>query len=134
MQRIQITLWTLFICAGAMAQHIDTKRIYPDSTNYSNLYVKKIADDSLQSTYIIWIKDSVKPHYHAYHTELVKILSGKGRMTLDGKTIIVHRNDVILIPKGSVHGVTNLKRRPLKVMSVQSPKFNGERIWIEPSQ
>jgi mannose-6-phosphate isomerase-like protein (cupin superfamily) len=134
MQRIQITLWTLLICTGAMAQHIGTKHIYPDSTNYSNVYVKKIAEDSLQSTYVIWIKNTVRPHYHAYHTELVKILSGKGRMVLDGETFSVQRNDIILIPKGSVHAVTNLRRRPLKVLSVQSPKFNGERVWVEPSQ
>jgi hypothetical protein len=71
MQRIHIILWTLLISAGAMAQRIDTHHINPDSTNYPNVYVKKIAEDSLQSTYIIWIKNTVKSHYHAHHTELV---------------------------------------------------------------
>jgi mannose-6-phosphate isomerase-like protein (cupin superfamily) len=132
MQRLQLFLCTLIISLGAMAQRIDTHHINPDSTNYPNVYVKSIAEDSLQSTYIIWIKTTVKPHYHQHHTELVEILSGRGRMTLNGETFPVRKHDIIIIPKGSIHSVTNLTHRPLKVLSVQAPKFDGERVWIEP--
>lgn len=89
MQRIFFILLTAFLSLPIFAQKIDTHHINPDSTTYLNVYVKTIAQDSLQSTFIIWIKNTVKPHYHASHTEVVEILSGKGRMTLNGKTFIV---------------------------------------------
>ena len=132
MQRILFILLTALATLTVCAQKIDTHHIQPDSTDYPNVYVKKVADDSLQSTFIIWVKHSVKPHYHANHTEIVEILSGKGKMTLNGETFIVHKHDIIMIPKGSVHSVRNLHHRPLKVLSIQAPTFDGDRIWINP--
>lgn len=130
MQRIFLILLTAFFGLTVLAQKIDTHHINPDSTDYPNVYVKKVAEDSLQSTFIIWIKGTVLPHYHAHHTELVEILSGKGRMTLNGETFVVHKHDIIRIPKGSVHSVTNLHHRPLKVLSIQAPQFDGDRVYI----
>ena len=134
MQRILFILLMAFLVIPVKAQKIDTHHIHPDSADYPNVYVKKVADDSLQSTFIIWVKHSVKPHYHANHTEVVEILSGKGKMTLDGKTFIVHKHDIIVIPKGSVHSVRNLHHRPLKVLSIQAPHFDGDRIFIGPKK
>jgi mannose-6-phosphate isomerase-like protein (cupin superfamily) len=131
MQRIFFISLTAFLSLSIYAQRIDTHHINPDSTSYPNVYVKTIAQDTLQSTFIIWIKNTVQPHYHASHTEVVEILSGKGRMTLNGKTFIVHKNDIIIIPKGSVHSVTNLHHRPLKVLSIQAPRFDGDRVYTK---
>ncbi|PCJ65017.1 MAG: hypothetical protein COA58_12160 [Bacteroidetes bacterium] len=130
MQRLLFILLTAFLSFSVYAQKIDTHHINPDSTDYPNVYVKKVAEDSMQSSFIIWIKRSVQPHYHAHHTEIVEILSGKGRMTLNGETFIVHKHDIIFIPKGSVHSVKNLHHRPLKVLSIQAPKFDGDRIFV----
>ena len=126
-----IFMWMLF-SVFAFGQKIDTHHLHPDSTDYPNIYVKKIAEDSLQSAFVIWVKHSVKAHYHAEHTEIVEILSGKGQMTLNGETFIVHKHDIIVIPKGSVHSVVNLHNRPIKVLSIQSPKFDGDRVWVVP--
>lgn len=134
MQRFALVLCTVFFTCATYAQKIDTHHLNPDSTDYPNTYVKKVAEDSLQSIFIIWIKHSVKPHYHATHTEYVEILSGKGRMTLNGETFIVHKHDKIVIPKGSVHSVVNLHHHPLKVLSIQCPLYDGDRIAIEPKK
>ncbi len=132
MQRIHIILWMLLICTAALSQRIDTHHINPDSTSYPNVNVKKVAEDSLQSIFMIGIKNRVQPHYHTSHTEYVEILSGKGRMTLNGKTFIVHRHDKIIIPRGSIHSVINLNYRPLKVLSIQCPKYDGDRVILQP--
>lgn len=132
MQRFILILGLALFGNCTWAQKIDTHHLNPDSTNYPNVYVKKVAEDSLQSTFAIWIKGTVQPHFHAQHTEFVEVLSGKARMTLNGKTFIIHKHDKILIPRGSVHSVTNLHHRPLKVLSIQAPKFDGDRVWIKP--
>lgn len=113
------------------AQTIRPVDVQPDSTNYANVYVKKMAEDSLQSTFIIWVKKEVKPHFHAHHTELIAVLDGSGTMTLDGQSFTIQKGDFFMIPMGSVHSVITTSTEPLKVMSIQSPRFDGDRIWVD---
>ena len=131
MQRILIILYTVTITFLANAQQIKSSDLQPDSTTYQNIHVKKIAEDSLQSTFVIWIKKEVKPHYHAHHTEYVQVLSGKGIMKLNDITFKIKKGDAMVIPRGSVHSVITTSRKPLKVVSVQAPKYDGDRIWID---
>lgn len=70
-------------------------------------------------------------HKHIKHTEYVKILEGRGEMTLGDKTIKIKKGDWITIPKGTPHGVKVTSRKPMKVLSIQSPKFDGkDRIFM----
>lgn len=132
MQRYLLLLCTALFSYATMAQKLDTHHINPDSSNYNNLFVKLLHDDTTQSTYMIWVKNSVLPHYHAHHTEYIHVLSGKARMTLDSTTMTIRKGDAIIIPKGSIHSVKTLSRQPLKVISVQAPHFDGDRIWVDP--
>lgn len=132
MQRLLFILCTLSFVLSSLGQKIDTHHINPDSTNYPNVYVKTISNDSVQSTFIIWVKQSVQPHYHAHHTEYVQVLSGKGRMTLDSTSFSIRKGDVILIPMGTVHSVKTTSRHALKVISVQAPHFDGDRVLVYP--
>jgi mannose-6-phosphate isomerase-like protein (cupin superfamily) len=111
---------------------IDTLRPPAD---YENVYSQKMASDSLQSTFIIWIKKDVKGHFHQLHTENIIVLEGKAEMLFNGKSIIVKKGDYLNIPFGTTHSVTRvLSRKPLKVISIQSPNFDGtDRVFIEQS-
>ena len=98
---------------------------------YENVSVNKIYSDSLSSTFVIHIKKEVPLHKHLHHTEQVYILSGTGLMRLDDLMLEIKAGDFIVIPKGSVHGVTVTSSEPLKVLSIQSPMFDGtDRILI----
>jgi quercetin dioxygenase-like cupin family protein len=70
----------------------ELKDILPDK-EFDNVYSKKIADDSLQSTFIIWVKKDVLEHYHQTHTENIYVLEGKAEMTVNGLTQIVKKGD-----------------------------------------
>ena len=113
------------------AQEVDLKSIKPDSNTYENVYVMKMDEDSMHSSYIIWVKNGVGKHYHGYHTELIYVISGKGVMVLNEDEFRIRKGDYILIPAGYVHSVETTSRKPLKVFSVQTPKFDGDRVWIE---
>ena len=110
----------------------ELKDILPDK-GFDNVYSKKITDDSLQSTFIIWVKKDVLEHYHQTHTENIYVLEGKAEMTVNGLKQIVKKGDYLNIPMGSKHAVTKvLSRKPLKVLSIQSPQFDGtDRIIIK---
>lgn len=131
MQRLRLFLCTLLFCSTLFGQNLIPRQIKPDSASFENIYVKKYAENKQQSTFIIWIKKQVKPHYHAYHTEFVQVISGRGTMTLNGETFKIKKGSATLIPMGSVHSVITTSRKPLKVISVQAPTFDGDRIWVE---
>jgi len=97
------------------AQLIDTHHLHPDSADYPNVYVKKVAEDSLQSTFVIWIKHNVPAHYHTSHTEIVEILSGHGEMTLNGVTLKLRKHEIKRIPRRSVPSVKKVWHNPKDV-------------------
>lgn len=99
---------------------------------YGNIFIEKVADDVNQTSFIIWVKDEVALHKHADHTENVYILEGKGEFTLGAETFTISKGDYFNIPPNTPHGLKVLSSTPIKVLSIQSPKFDGtDRILIK---
>ena len=66
------------------------------------------------------------------HTEQVYVLAGEGEMIIGEEKQMVRAGDYIHIPQGVRHGVFVKGEEPLKVLSVQSPRFTGkDRIFEE---
>ena len=108
------------------------KSLKPDSTSYANVFVKPLYSDSLSSSFAIWIKNEVKPHKHLNHSEVVTVLRGKAIMWVGQDSSVIKKGDVIVIPKGTVHSVVTKSKKPLLVVSVQSPRFVGkDRVWVK---
>ncbi|MEH0154322.1 cupin domain-containing protein [Limibacter armeniacum] len=122
-------VFTLY-CNG---QNITSLEKIEPNTVYENVHVKPIASNEQVTSFIIWVKTSVRKHKHIHHTESVYILDGKAEMLLGEQTLNIQKGDYIFIPKGTPHAVIKVMgNKPLKVLSVQSPKFTGEdRIFIE---
>jgi mannose-6-phosphate isomerase-like protein (cupin superfamily) len=130
---MRFILMTAFIIATCLAQaQIWDHSSHQPPEDFDNVHVQKIHTDSTQSTFIIWVKKSVKPHYHANHTEFLYILSGQAEMVLNDSTFQIEAGDYFIIPKGSVHSVQVKGSTPLKVISIQTPEFLGkDRIWVD---
>lgn len=118
------------LCSVYVAQTNDVEDLTPDSTDYDNLYIKKLSSDSLSTSFAIWIKLKVKLHKHDFHTEHVYVLEGSGDFTLGDTTQPIKKGDLITIPKNTWHGVEVTSKVPLKVVSIQSPEFKGiDRVF-----
>ncbi len=118
------------LCSVYVAQTNDIEDLTPDSTDYDNLYIKKLSSDSLSTSFAIWIKLKVKLHKHDFHTEHVYVLEGSGDFTLGDTTQPIKKGDLITIPKNTWHGVEVTSKVPLKVVSIQSPEFKGvDRVF-----
>lgn len=131
MLRFLFSILFLGFVSCSYGQTIKANALKPDSTNFENIYVKKLHTDSLSSTFAIWVKNEVKPHKHEHHSEVVSVIEGKGEMTVGGETSIIKKGDIVIIPKGTVHSVVTTSKKPLLVISVQSPKFVGkDRVWV----
>ncbi|HRH39186.1 MAG TPA: cupin domain-containing protein, partial [Flavobacteriales bacterium] len=75
----------------------------------------------------------VAPHFHQHHTEHVVVLEGTAVMTLGDSTFTIAAGSTIAIPMGTVHAVTTTSNVPLRVISVQSPQFDGtDRVFVKP--
>lgn len=130
-------LLLFFVVGGfafpASAQNFQQLNSITPTDNFENTYVKKVAEDSLQSSFIIWIKKDVKEHFHADHSESIYVLEGEGMMSLGDDLFLIKTGDYVFIPKGTPHSVTQVMGDlPLKVLSIQAPIFDGsDRIFVQ---
>ena len=117
------------LCAGQQFRSLED---LAPSEAYDNIHVQKLDDDPLTTSYVIWVKQSVKEHFHAAHTEVVYILEGKGTMSLGEEERTIQKGDYVFIPKGTHHSVQVLKDEPMKVLSIQTPQFDGsDRVFVD---
>ena len=127
MNCIMRILIVLFFPGMLISQTNWAKKKLPE---YDNIYSEKISEDSLQSTFFISVKKNVPKHFHLEHSECIVVLNGRGKMTLNDKEIELKTGVQVSIPKGTVHSVSVVGSRPLKVISIQSPLFDGkDRIF-----
>lgn len=137
--RLVLVILLLVLAKGYTAQTIptlDASSLNVDTigknSKAENLYTKPLFGDSLSSSFCIVIKKEVKAHRHAMHSEHVMVVEGEGLMKLDGKEFVVKKGDVIFIPQNKIHSVKSTGKVPLKVISIQSPLFDGkDRIMEE---
>jgi mannose-6-phosphate isomerase-like protein (cupin superfamily) len=133
MMKQVLTILAVFLTMNLYAQKFEQLEKYQPTEEFENIQVLKIAEDSLQSSFIIWIKKGVKAHYHAEHTENIVVLEGEAMMTIGDDLFMIKQGDYLNIPMGTVHSVTQiLSDEPLKVLSIQSPHFDGsDRFFVE---
>lgn len=116
----------------SFAQRVAQIDLTQPDDNFENILVRNLDHDSLSSTFLIWVKDSVAEHHHNHHTETVYILDGEGIMSMNGRSFGIKQGTYVFIPAGTRHSVKTKSKTPLKVLSVQSPFFDGsDRILSE---
>lgn len=101
------------------------------STKIESTFVKNLFNDSLISSFCIVIPKEVKAHKHQHHCEHVFVLEGQGLMKLEEKEFFIRKGDLVFIPQNSVHSVKSTGLQALKVLSFQSPFFDGsDRLFV----
>jgi mannose-6-phosphate isomerase-like protein (cupin superfamily) len=129
----QVFLIIFFLCSFAVKSQkeyvLNTDALEAGNTNITS---KQLFYDSLSTSFCIIIKNEVKAHKHLHHSEHVVVQSGEGIMKMNDKEFRIKSGDVIFIPKNTAHSVIVKGKKPLKVLSIQSPFFNGDdRVMIE---
>lgn len=92
----------------------------------AGIQTHRLYDDSLSSSFLIYVRDSVPEHFHRDHAEQVFILEGEAEMMLGEKQFRVIPGDIIYIPRNTTHKVKVLSSKPLKLLSFQAPFFDGK--------
>lgn len=132
MKLVISSLFILLMNMSAFSQEVNVTNlntVIPEKS-FDNVTLKKLYSDENSSYFVIWIKKDVASHKHADHSEGIIVLDGTGKMTLGKKSFEVKQGDHFVIPKNTYHAVEVTSKKPLKVVSIQAPKFTGEdRIY-----
>lgn len=116
----------------ASAQHIIDIAEQRCAEGDGPVHVTPLHSDSACSSFLICIDKEVRPHLHRAHTEHVFVLDGEATMRLGDSTRVIHAGETIIIPPGTPHAVQVNGGAPLRVISVQSPFFDGtDRVWLD---
>ncbi|MCG8576449.1 MAG: cupin domain-containing protein [Flavobacteriales bacterium] len=131
MKKIFVLFFLSITFIGVSQEIMKLKKVEP-AKDYDNILVQKLNSDDFQSSFVIWIKKEVKLHKHTHHTENIYVIEGKGEMRIGKETYQVKKGDYFNIPKNTPHALKVTSSKPMKVLSIQSPKFLGQdRIFIE---
>lgn len=123
---LALSMVTLYASAGT---DLST---YTAPDDLKNIHVQPLSTSKHASEFIIFIKSSVKAHYHEHHTELIYVLEGEGIFYLGETKQMIKAGDFIRINEGQVHSVKVTSETPLKVLSIQAPEFHGkDRVFVE---
>jgi mannose-6-phosphate isomerase-like protein (cupin superfamily) len=63
----------------------------------------------------------VEKHAHKVQEQIYHVLEGEGMMEIDGRRQVVRRHDVIFIPPGVPHSITNNGLTDLTFIVVTTP-------------
>lgn len=120
----------LHTCMAQLLTH--TGDIGAEKSDYEQIKVVPLSNDSLSSSFVIFVKEGVPLHKHEHHTEYVYVLEGSGSMRLDSAIISISAGDLIHIPRNTAHDVHQVTSdKALKVISIQTPYFDGsDRVLL----
>jgi quercetin dioxygenase-like cupin family protein len=95
--------------------------------------IRSVITESPDAVVVAWyIKpdQTISPHLHPNGQDTWTIISGQGEYYLDeiGSTQPIAAGDVVVAPKGSVHGVFNNGTEPLVFISVVCPATAGYQL------
>jgi mannose-6-phosphate isomerase-like protein (cupin superfamily) len=97
----------------------------------ANIQSIKLFSDSNSTSFVIFVKDQVKAHYHENHTETIVVLEGKAEMQLNNNYLEINVGDILTIEPQNIHSVKVTSEIPLKVLSIQAPEFKGRDRHFE---
>jgi len=84
---------------------------------YTNLFNGK---GFLIKELVINAKSSISLQKHNYRSEYWTVISGKPKITINNKKFFRTTSETAYIPKGSIHRIENLFKKPVKIMEVQT--------------
>ena len=71
------------------------------------------------------------PHYHRQFDEAIYGVEGTLTFTIEGKAVDIGAGDSCFIPRGAVHGFTNLKQVDAKALAIVTPALIGPDYFKE---
>jgi len=125
-----VLIITLSVSCITYAQKVTNIASIKTEKDYDNILVEKLDTDTNSTSFIIWIKKGVKSHKHEKHSELIVVIEGTGNMLIGRNKLTINPGDYFRIPQNTFHSLEVTSKKPMKVLSVQTPEFLGvDRVF-----
>ncbi|HEY7087460.1 MAG TPA: cupin domain-containing protein [Tepidisphaeraceae bacterium] len=72
-----------------------------------------------------------QPHFHKHYDETIYGVEGVVTFTVEGKVVDVGPGESCFIPRGAVHGFSNLRQTAVKALAVITPALLGPDFFKE---
>lgn len=69
-------------------------------------------------------------HFHKITEEIYFILQGKGEMFLNGETLMVSKDDSVLIKPGHIHNIKNTGDTELRFLCCCAPAYQHDDTYL----
>jgi quercetin dioxygenase-like cupin family protein len=115
---------------------MNTNRIFKSSEFFQPVEgepIRAVVTESVDAIVVAWYLkpgQEIAPHIHPDGQDTWTILSGKGEYFLDngGNRKVIAVGDVVIAPRGCIHGVVNNGDEPLELISIVSPASAGYQL------
>lgn len=124
--KLFLFLITILYTGLTFSQEVTNLNTIQPHEEYENILIKKLDTDDNSTSFIIWIKKSVKSHKHENHSEIISVIEGEGIMTINKKSFDIKSGDYFRIPENTFHSLKVISKKSMKVLSIQSPEFLGK--------
>lgn len=75
--------------------------------------------------------EDIGAEVHKGGDQFFRIEMGKGQIVIDGKTRSIGKDDVIVVPAGARHNLTNTGEKPLKLYTLYGPPNHVDQLVQE---
>ena len=65
-------------------------------------------------------KSSISLQKHVHRSEHWTIISGKPKITINKSNFFIKANETAFIPRGAIHRIENLFKKPVKIIEAQT--------------
>ena len=72
--------------------------------------------------------EEIGAEVHETHDQFLRIESGSGEATIDGRKHAVADDDAIIVPAGARHNVVNTGKQPLKLYTLYGPPEHRDGV------
>lgn len=79
------------------------------------------------------VKEELGQEIHATHDQFFRVEKGKGRVTMGQTQIKVGAGDVIMVPAGVSHNLTNTGKNRLHVTTLYAPPNHADQL-VQPTK
>lgn len=90
---------------------------FDEPTEYENMHMEVIAQDSAATMVIAWVKNGEEDHLHTDYTEIFLIAEGTCRATIDGVTSDFGVGDYVEFTIDKHHSYEVTSEHPMKVVA-----------------
>jgi quercetin dioxygenase-like cupin family protein len=93
-----------------------------------NIRADEVDRTTSASYHVVQIADRESLHTHATHDVTILVLRGRGVFTLDGRTTPLADGDVVVVPRGRVHGLTRAGDVPTVTLVTMTPPLDAPDV------